>query len=91
MQQALAAKLADVAIELAEEAEERRAMFAKDPTCAKCHRPIKDIEDSFIVHRASGESVLIHFVDICFSREVQDMLDRYLAQGSAGPQLGVAS
>lgn len=76
--QQLVEKLAEASAEVAEELAERKVLYAKDPNCAKCQKPIEDINDAFIVRRANGEHVLIHWVDICFSREVQDMLDRYL-------------
>jgi hypothetical protein len=72
-------KVGGTLAELALEEAERRELYAKNPNCDKCKKKIEDIEDAFIVRRASGETVLIHWVDLCFSREVQDMLDRYLA------------
>lgn len=66
--------------ELASELANRIALYNRCQVCAKCGERIPDIDEAFVVHRASGESVLIHFTDQCFSQEVQRMLDAYLAE-----------
>lgn len=58
----------------------RIALYNANQICAKCGERIEDIDEAFLVNRADGTSVLIHFSDQCFSREVQRMLEAYLAE-----------
>lgn len=66
--------------EMARELATRIALYNENQFCAKCKEKIEDIDEAFVVHRSSGESVLIHFSDQCFSQEVQRMLEAYLAE-----------
>lgn len=66
--------------EVARELANRIALYNANQVCAKCRERITDIDEAFVVHRATGEDVLIHFSDQCFSQEVQRMLEAYLAE-----------
>jgi hypothetical protein len=63
--------------------EDRRSLYAKSPICDKCKERIDDVADAVLITRASGSPCLIHRKPLCYDREIQSMIERYVARSSA--------